>query len=33
LAREYLTGYGGYAKTINPELITATTLLDEPLMA
>jgi hypothetical protein len=26
----YVTGYGGYAKTINPELVTATTLLDEP---
>ncbi len=26
----YVTGYGGYPKTINPELVTATTLLDEP---
>ena len=25
-----MTGYGGYPKTINPELVTATTLLDEP---
>jgi hypothetical protein len=26
----YVTGYGGYVKTINPELVTATTLIDEP---
>jgi hypothetical protein len=26
----YVTGYSGYPKTINPELVTATTLLDEP---
>jgi hypothetical protein len=27
----YVTGYSDYPKTINPELVTATTLLDEPL--
>jgi hypothetical protein len=27
----YLTGYTGYSKTINPELVSATTLFDEPL--
>jgi hypothetical protein len=26
----YVTGYSDYPKTINPELVTATTLLDEP---
>jgi hypothetical protein len=26
----YVTSYGAYAKTINPELVTTTTLLDEP---
>jgi hypothetical protein len=27
----YLKGYTGYAKTINPELVTSTILVDEPL--
>jgi len=27
----YVTAYNGSAKTINPELVTATTLIDEPL--